>query len=193
MFETILSLAIGVGATIAVLAIAFVVGMRRKSRLLFAPLIGLQRTVMNPIQLRRAGQPGAYAGIIRHHGRRTGNAYETPVGILADGGGFLVALPYGPGTQWLRNVLAAGGAELVTEGRTVSVIGRRSSPRAPWPTASPRPTGGCSDGSRRPTACGSAGRTRSRRRTTRRRSTPRQPDARHHPRALWPAQRPRLR
>ena len=122
MFETILSLAIGVGATIAVLAIAFVVGMRRKSRLLFAPLIGLQRTVMNPIQLRRAGQPGAYAGIIRHHGRRTGNAYETPVGILADGGGFLVALPYGSGTQWLRNVLAAGGAELVTEGRTVSVV-----------------------------------------------------------------------
>jgi hypothetical protein len=30
-------------------------------------------------------------------------------------------LPYGSGTQWLRNVLAAGEATLVTEGRTVRV------------------------------------------------------------------------
>ncbi len=121
MFETILIVAVAVGAAVAALALAFVVGMRRKSRLLFAPLICLQRTVLNPLQLRRAGEPGAYAGIIRHRGRRTGNAYETPVGILADGDGFLVALPYGSRTQWVRNVLAAGAAEIVTEGRTVAV------------------------------------------------------------------------
>ena len=30
-------------------------------------------------------------------------------------------LPYGSGTQWLRNVLAKGEATLVTEGRTVRV------------------------------------------------------------------------
>jgi hypothetical protein len=34
---------------------------------------------------------------------------------------FLVMLPYGSNTQWLRNVLAAGEATLVTEGRTVRV------------------------------------------------------------------------
>jgi hypothetical protein len=34
---------------------------------------------------------------------------------------FLVMLPYGSGTQWLRNVLAGGEATLLTEGRTVRV------------------------------------------------------------------------
>ena len=40
---------------------------------------------------------------------------------MPETGGFLIALPYGSKAQWLRNVLAAGTAELVTEGRTYRV------------------------------------------------------------------------
>jgi hypothetical protein len=35
--------------------------------------------------------------------------------------GFVIALPYGPGTDWVRNVMANGSATLVHEGRTVSL------------------------------------------------------------------------
>jgi hypothetical protein len=32
--------------------------------------------------------------------------------------GFIIALTYGPHTEWVRNVVAAGGCELRTSGRT---------------------------------------------------------------------------
>ncbi len=105
-------------AALAIAATAFVIGMRAKSPLVLGPIVALSRRVLNPRQLRRAGQPGAFASIIRHRGRRTGRLYETPVGVIPDGDAFLIALVYGPRTQWLRNVLASGEAILVTEGRT---------------------------------------------------------------------------
>ena len=40
---------------------------------------------------------------------------------MADRSSFLIALPYGSRAQWVRNVLAAGSATLVTEGETVAV------------------------------------------------------------------------
>ena len=106
---------------LAVLGVTFVIGMRTKSPIVLGPLVALSKAVMNPRQMRTAGTPGAFAGIIRHRGRRTGTAYATPVGVLADGDDFLIVLVYGNRTQWLRNVLAAGEAVLVTEGRTWQV------------------------------------------------------------------------
>jgi hypothetical protein len=38
-------------------------------------------------------------------GRTSGRPYETPVEAFATDDGFLVALPYGPDTDWLKNVL----------------------------------------------------------------------------------------
>jgi deazaflavin-dependent oxidoreductase (nitroreductase family) len=103
------------------LAVAFIVGWRAKSGLVLGPIVWLSRKAMNPIQMRTAGTPGAYASIIRHRGRRSGTEYATPIGVVADGDGFLVALPYGSRAQWLRNVLAAGSATLVHEGVTYRV------------------------------------------------------------------------
>jgi deazaflavin-dependent oxidoreductase (nitroreductase family) len=103
---------------LAALATAFVVGWRAKSGLVLRPIIWMSKKVMNPLQMRSAGTPGAYASIVRHRGRISGTEYETPVGVVADGDAFLVALPYGSRAQWLRNVLAAGSATLVYEGTT---------------------------------------------------------------------------
>ena len=58
-------------------------------------------------------------GLIVHRGRRSGTEYQTPVNVFPTGGGFVVALTYGPGTDWVKNVLAAGGCELRTRGRVV--------------------------------------------------------------------------
>lgn len=78
--------------------------------------------LMNPRQMKTAGQPGAYAAVIRHVGRRSGQRYETPVGVVETDLGLVVALPYGTSPDWLKNVLAAGSAELVYEGETFPVV-----------------------------------------------------------------------
>jgi deazaflavin-dependent oxidoreductase (nitroreductase family) len=106
---------------LAALAVAFVVGWRAKSGLVLGPIIWMSKRFMNPMQMRTAGAPSAYAGIIRHRGRVSGTTYETPIGVVVDGDTFLVALPYGTRAQWLRNVLAAGSATLVHEGATYQV------------------------------------------------------------------------
>jgi deazaflavin-dependent oxidoreductase (nitroreductase family) len=106
---------------LAALAVTFVVGMRTRSSLVLRPLFWVSKRFMNPVQMRTAGTPGAYASIIRVRGRRTGQVRATPVGVIADGDDFLIALPYSTKAQWLQNVLAAGEAELVTEGATYRV------------------------------------------------------------------------
>ena len=109
-------------ATAAVgLATVFVVGVRTRSPLVLRPLFAIGRRFFHSRALQQAGRPGSYASIIRHRGRRTGQLRETPVGVVAIDEGFLVTLPYGTYPQWVRNVLAAGQATLVTEGRAFRV------------------------------------------------------------------------
>lgn len=119
--EQVMVLAGAVLVVIGCLGAAYVFGMRWRSSLVIGPLVRLQRAVINPRQLRSAGKPGAYASIIRHVGRTSGKPYETPVGVVATGDGFLIGLVYGSGTNWVRNVLASGCATIVHEGRTYAV------------------------------------------------------------------------
>jgi deazaflavin-dependent oxidoreductase (nitroreductase family) len=103
------------------IALVYLLGMRAKSQLVLGPLVRLQRAIINPRQMRSAGTPGAYASVIRHQGRTSGRQYETPVGVVAEDDGFVIALVYGSRTSWLRNVLASGSATIVHEGRTYQV------------------------------------------------------------------------
>ena len=58
--------------------------------------------------------------LVVHRGRRSGREYQTPVNVFRAGDGFVIALTYGAEhTDWVRNVLAAGGCELRTHGRTI--------------------------------------------------------------------------
>jgi deazaflavin-dependent oxidoreductase (nitroreductase family) len=110
-------------AVVALVALAtvFLAGMRSKSPAVVDRVRRFNRAVTNPRVLRSAGSPGSSAGVIRHVGRVSGHSYETPVGPFAVGDDFVIALPYGPRTDWVRNVLANGSATLVHEGRTVQV------------------------------------------------------------------------
>jgi deazaflavin-dependent oxidoreductase (nitroreductase family) len=60
--------------------------------------------------------------VIVHRGRTSGRNYRTPVWAFHRGGRFVVALTYGAGSDWVRNVMAAGGCGLRRLGveRTVS-------------------------------------------------------------------------
>ncbi len=71
--------------------------------------------------MRSAGKGGSNTSVVRHVGRRSGRTYETPVIAVEHGDSFVIALPYGERTDWLKNVLARGSATLVTGGRTFEV------------------------------------------------------------------------
>jgi hypothetical protein len=103
------------------IGVVFVLGMRRKSPVVQDSVRRFNRAVTNPRVLKTAGTPGASASIIHHVGRTTGRSHATPVGPFAVGDGFVIALPYGPGADWVRNVLASGSATLVHEGSTINI------------------------------------------------------------------------
>jgi deazaflavin-dependent oxidoreductase (nitroreductase family) len=56
-------------------------------------------------------------GVIIHRGRKTDRVYQTPVMVFAAPDGYTVALIYGAESQWVKNVVAAGGCDLQTRGR----------------------------------------------------------------------------
>lgn len=58
-------------------------------------------------------------GLILHTGRKSGRAFRTPVNIFRTDEGYVVALTYGPQSDWVRNILAAGGCDVIMRGRTV--------------------------------------------------------------------------
>jgi deazaflavin-dependent oxidoreductase (nitroreductase family) len=61
-------------------------------------------------------------GLVVHRGRKSGRRYETPVMVFRDGDTFLIALTYGGDrTEWIKNVVAAGGCELRTGGRVYAM------------------------------------------------------------------------
>lgn len=68
-----------------------------------------------------AGQAGVGYGLLRHVGRTSGKRHETPLGIERTEDGFVIAIVYGKRTQWVKNVLAAGSAEIMLEGETYRV------------------------------------------------------------------------
>ena len=76
---------------------------------------------MRPLALRSAGQEGSNTAVVRHVGRRSGRTYQTPVIAARHDDSFLIALPYGERTDWLKNVLAGGPAAVVTNGQTYEV------------------------------------------------------------------------
>ena len=65
-------------------------------------------------------------GVVVHRGRRTGKAYRTPVNVFArPGDRYVLALTYGADTDWVRNVIAAGGCELLTRGTHLELTAPR--------------------------------------------------------------------
>ena len=56
-------------------------------------------------------------GILTHVGRKSGKVYRTPINVFLASNGFIIALTYSSQSEWVKNVLAAGGCELKTRGK----------------------------------------------------------------------------
>ncbi|GAA3656042.1 nitroreductase family deazaflavin-dependent oxidoreductase [Nonomuraea antimicrobica] len=73
---------------------------------------------------RRAIAGGKWPVLI-HVGRVSGATYRTPLDAHPVDGGYLFVLVYGSRSDWVRNVLAAGGARLRVDGREVALAAPR--------------------------------------------------------------------
>ena len=100
-------------------------------------LARFNRLVTNPVQ-------GLYAwalppwAVIVHRGRRSGRLYRTPVVARKRGQTFAVAVLYGERSDWVSNLLATGGGQVVRAGRTYELIRPRlvAGRDGPWPLRS---------------------------------------------------------
>ena len=80
--------------------------------------------VTNPVLGHVAGRLPGFA-IVTHVGRRSGTRRTTPVNLFRDGDRYVIALTYGPDSQWVKNVLAAGGCDIHTRGRDIQLVDPR--------------------------------------------------------------------
>ncbi|HLW47787.1 MAG TPA: nitroreductase family deazaflavin-dependent oxidoreductase [bacterium] len=100
----------------AVLTVLLLVRFRGKSVARF------NRALTNRITRCFAGRMPGF-GIVIHRGRKTGRLYRTPVNIFTVPDGVLIALTYGRDSEWVKNVMAAGGCGLETRGRLYQMTG----------------------------------------------------------------------
>ena len=80
----------------------------------------VNKRVFNPLELARGERP-----VLTHVGRVSGTTYRTPLDAHPVEGGYLFILVYGTGSDWVRNVLAAGRAQLTIDGRDVALTSPR--------------------------------------------------------------------
>lgn len=82
------------------------------------------RRVTNPIQRLWAGHAPTF-GILEHVGRRSGKPYRTPLTVFTTDEGVAILLTYGPDRDWLKNITAAGSAQMQRRGATFTVTDPR--------------------------------------------------------------------
>lgn len=79
--------------------------MRRVNRVFTNPVLGTVAWLV----------PGM--GVIHHVGRKSGRKYRAPVMAFRSDRGFVVPLTYGRDVDWGRNIIEAGGCDLVCVAR----------------------------------------------------------------------------
>jgi deazaflavin-dependent oxidoreductase (nitroreductase family) len=80
----------------------------------------INKRVFNPRAIAQGKWP-----VLTHVGRVSGATYRTPLEVHAVDGGYLFVLVYGSRSDWVRNVLTAGGARLRVEGRELELAAPR--------------------------------------------------------------------
>ncbi len=92
------------------------------SRRSHSAVLGASR-LFNPVVLLLAGtRLLPLYGVIEHRGRRSGKVFHTPVVVRPTNDGFIVPMPWGEGTDWYRNVRAAGECVIRWKGRDYQLI-----------------------------------------------------------------------
>jgi deazaflavin-dependent oxidoreductase (nitroreductase family) len=72
----------------------------------------LNRDYLNPVVRRIAGRVPGPLILLRHRGRTSGRMYLTPLIAQRTQVGYVIPLTYGSRTDWAKNVLASGKAQI---------------------------------------------------------------------------------
>jgi deazaflavin-dependent oxidoreductase (nitroreductase family) len=83
-------------------------------------LARFNKHITNPLAM-RIPRLGPLSTVV-HRGRRSNREYRTPVAAFPCGDAFAIPLPYGRGTDWVRNVEHAGTAILEFRNEPVAVF-----------------------------------------------------------------------
>jgi hypothetical protein len=118
-----------------VAAAMFVVGVCTRDPRVLRLARTVQRDLPNPGALRDAGSTGSPWAVLRTPGRVNGTVYDTPVGVQRVGDKLYISDVYGEGTQWLRNVRAAGGATVIHDGNEIEATAPERVPTKQTPRA----------------------------------------------------------
>ncbi|MBO0813468.1 MAG: nitroreductase family deazaflavin-dependent oxidoreductase [Microlunatus sp.] len=82
----------------------------------------LLKNTLNRLTTRIAYSGRGPFSLVRHVGRRSGKLYETPIMVARVPEGFIAELTYGDQVNWYRNVVAAGGCELLVGGKPYQIV-----------------------------------------------------------------------
>ncbi|BBH67995.1 nitroreductase [Actinoplanes sp. OR16] len=69
-----------------------------------------------PTVVKLAGRRWSPWAVVHHRGRKTGRDLAVPVVVMATPTEFVINLPWGPTTNWVRNVQAAGACTITWKG-----------------------------------------------------------------------------
>ena len=76
----------------------------------------INKRVFNPGQIKKGDSP-----VLTHVGRASGKAFQTPLDAHPVDGGYIFILVYGSGSDWVKNIIAAGTASLRVKGEEISL------------------------------------------------------------------------
>jgi deazaflavin-dependent oxidoreductase (nitroreductase family) len=76
--------------------------------------------IFNRITLTLAKSGKGPFSVVYHVGRKSGRTYRTPVLASHVGETIIIPLSYGENVDWLRNILAQGGCEIVQKNKRVA-------------------------------------------------------------------------
>ncbi|MEU4695255.1 nitroreductase family deazaflavin-dependent oxidoreductase [Actinoplanes sp. NPDC023714] len=69
-----------------------------------------------PTVVKLAGRRWSPWAVVHHRGRKSGRDLAVPVVVIATPDGFVINLPWGARTNWVRNVQAAGSCIITSKG-----------------------------------------------------------------------------
>jgi deazaflavin-dependent oxidoreductase (nitroreductase family) len=110
------------GIAVAVVALVSIGFFHEAGRQRLLPLLRpLMKGVLNPKTLRAIAHGDSNYAVVHHVGRHSGSAYQTPVEAYRTAEGALILLPYGPVTDWCKNVMVAGECTVTLNGEDLAL------------------------------------------------------------------------
>lgn len=83
-------------------------------------LAQVNKRTFNKLEIKKGVRP-----TLTHVGRKSGKVYKVPLDAHPVDGGYIFILNYGADSDWVKNILAAGTAQLTIDGEESALVSPR--------------------------------------------------------------------